>query len=266
MALVAVLLSTHVASAASPQFANISQDDFDNIVRELSANGMFHSVTPASSMGSILGLEVGVVGGITKTPEIDRLVRNAGGSGMDKFPHAGLLGVISTPLGFTGEVVFVPKIAGSGVDYSSAGAAVKWVPTDKALPLFPLNVAVRAFYTQSTVSYAQTVTDVDSGTTANSDVDFTSKTMGAQLLVSPKLIPILEPYVGVGTVKSDGRMNISGSSSFFNFTSNQSAKSSPTSTQLLAGLDVRLLLLGFGFEYSKVFKTETMTAKVSLKF
>lgn len=262
---VAALLPA-VAKADNPQFSNLSQDDFDNIVRELSANGMYHSVTPASSMGTIFGLEVGVVGGITKTPEIERLVRNAGGSGMDKFPHAGLLGVISTPFGFTGEVTLIPKIATQGVDFSAVGAAVKWVPTDKALPLFPLNVALRAFYTQNSLSYSQTVTDVQSGVTADSDVDFTAKTMGAQLLVSPKLIPIIEPYIGIGTVKSDGRMNISGSSSFFNFTSDQSAKSSPSSTQLLAGLDVRLLLLGFGFEYSKVFKTETMTAKVSFKF
>ena len=254
------------AHAASPQFANVSQGDFDNIVRELSANGMFHSVTPASSMGSILGLEVGVIAGVTRTPEIDRLVRNAGGSKMDKFPHAGLLGVISTPVGFTGEVVFIPKLAAEGVDYSSAGAAIKWVPTDKALPLFPLNVAIRAFYTQNTVSYSQTVTDTQTAAVSQSDVDFTGKIMGAQLLLSPKLIPILEPYIGIGTIKADGRMSMTGSSTFFNFTTARTAKSSATTTQLLAGLDIRLLLLGIGFEYSNAFKTETMTAKLSFKF
>jgi hypothetical protein len=260
-------LLTPSAQAATPQFSNLSQDDFDDIVRELSANGMFHSVTPASSMASIIGLEVGVIGGITKTPDIDRLVKRAGGSdGLDKFPHAGLLGVISTPFAFTGEVVLIPKLAAQGVDFSTAGAAVKWVPTDRALPLFPLNVAIRAFYTQTTVSYSQTVTDVNTSSTSYSDIDFTGKVMGAQILVSPKLIPILEPYVGLGALKADGRMNISGSNSFFNFTTSQSAKSSPSTTQLLAGLDVRLILLGFGVEYSRAFETETFTGKFSFKF
>lgn len=267
--LVSTLLTCALApsvASADPSFSNLSQTDYDNIVRDLSANGAFHSVTPPSSMGQILGIEVGLAAGITKTPHIDELVRRNGGDGMDMFPHAGLLGVLSTPLGFTGEVVFVPKIEASGVKYSTAGFAVKWVPTDKALPLLPINIAVRAFYSKNSVSYSQTVTDVQSGITADSEVDYTGNVYGAQLLVSPKLIPILEPYIGVGQLKGEGRMHIAGNSSFFNFTDSQSATSFADTTQFLAGLDVRLLLIGLGVEYSRAFKTESVTAKLSFKF
>jgi hypothetical protein len=257
-AIVTLILLATKAYAATPTFNNLTQAEFNKIMREFSANSSWHSVTPPSSMGNIFGLELGVVAGTTNTPDIDAIVKQtAPGTDVKMIPHASLLGVVSIPFGITAEVMMLPKFDISGLTYQQYGGALKWTT---GLMVLPVNLAVRGFMTKSELTFKQTVSSVDTTITQDGSVS------GLQLMVSPKLIPIIEPYAGIGYVSATSKMTAVGSSSIFGFTSAQSAEFKPTSTQLILGADVRLLLIGFGFEYERSFETESLTAKFSLKF
>jgi hypothetical protein len=252
-----ILLATN-AYAAIPTFNNLSQSDFDKIMREFSASSSWHSATPPSSMGTLFGFELGLVAGTTYTPDIDAIVKQtSAGTDVKMLPHASLLGAVSIPFGITAEVMMLPKLDMSGLTYQQFGGALKWTT---GLMLLPVNLAVRGFMTKSELTFKQTVSTVDTTITQDGSVS------GLQLMVSPKLIPIIEPYAGIGYLTASSKMTAVGSSSIFNFTSGQSAESKPTSTQFIVGADVRLLLIGFGFEYERSFETESLSGKLSLKF
>ncbi len=253
---------------ATPTLPYISQTDFNNIIRELSANTSYHSVTPASSMGSIWGFELGVVGGITNTPSINSLVQEASpGTDASYFPHAALLGAVTVPFAITGEILYVPTETISGVSYQSSGLAVKWTASDVLLPISPVNVALRGFYSSNSIGFSQTIQNPSTnGQAVNASMGYTGHVTGLQLMVSPKL-PIIEPYGGVGLLSGNGSLNVSGTSgTIFNYTSAQSQSSNPSTFQWFVGADIHLLLFGLGLEYTNEFGTSTYTGKVSLKF
>lgn len=267
--LVPLLMSLAPSLAmAAFSFPQLSQDNLDNVERTIAANTTLHDALPASSMGSIFGFELGVVAGVTKSPDINALVQQVSPStDAGYLPHAGLTGGVTIPGGITFEGMFLPKQSFSDISYQQYAFALKWTMTD-GIMILPLNLAVRGFYAKSQLDFNQTVTDPNtSQPVAVSGTNAMSVT-GAQLLVSPKWLPILEPYAGVGYLRASGEMSVSGATTgtMFSFTTNQSASSSPTSTQLLLGLDVRLLLIGFGAEWSRAFGTDTYTGKLSIKF
>lgn len=266
--LLTLTLTFSLASRAdTPALPTLSQSDFDNVIRELSANSLFNSVTPASSLGALFGIEAGMTFGVTNTPEINRLVNNQlPGTKADYFPHASLLAAVTFPIAVTAEVLYVPQVSAQGVKYDQYGAALKWTPTDGVL-LLPLNLSVRGFMTKTKVQFNQIINNASTGNTnVDTQVTYEGDVKGIQLLASPKVIPILEPYVGIGQYYASGSLGVSGTADLFNFTTAQNASSSPSSTAMLVGLDVRLLLLSFGLQYEKAFETAAYTGRLSLRF
>lgn len=254
------------AHADTPTFDNLTDEDFDKISKEFSANSTLHSVMGAGSLGSIFGFQVGLTGGITKTPETDAIVkRSAPSSSVQAFPHAALLAAVTIPFGLTAEATFIPQINSSGFEYNQYAGALKWTMTDNILSILPLNIAVRGFLSKTTMSFSQVI---NNSSTGNQNVDATVKydgtVTGLQLLASPKLIPIIEPYVGVGVLSGNSKLSSSIGSVFAS--GSTSKEVSPTSTQFLLGADIRLLLIGAGVEYSRAFGTESYTMKFSLGF
>lgn len=262
-----LFIASSAAFGAGPGFTNLTQDDFDKVINELSANSTFHSVTGAGSLGSVFGVEVGLVGGLTNTPEINRLSKTVDASAdVGRLPHASLLAAVSVPLGFTGELLVFPSVSVGDIKYQQFGGAIKWTATE-ALVL-PFNLAARAFITKNEISFKQTL---NNATTGNVPVEVTvaqeNSQAGLQLLVSPNL-PVFEPYAGIGIVSAKGKVAMTGATTgtIFGFTSAQNAESSPSSTQYLLGLNVNLLILNIGIEYSRAFGTDSYNAKFGFKF
>ena len=262
-----LFIASSAAFGAGPGFTNLTQDDFDKVINELSANSTFHSVTGAGSLGSVFGVEVGLVGGLTNTPEINRLSKTVDASAdVGHLPHASLLAAVSVPLGFTGELLVFPSVSVGDIKYQQFGGAIKWTATE-ALVL-PFNLAARAFITKNEISFKQTL---NNATTGNVPVEVTvaqeNSQTGLQLLVSPNL-PVFEPYAGIGIVSAKGKVAMTGATTgtIFGFTSAQNAESSPSSTQYLLGLNVNLLILNIGIEYSRAFGTDSYNAKFGFKF
>lgn len=257
------------ARAATPAFQSLTQDDVDKIEREMLANTTMHSVLPPSSLGSIFGFEVGVVGGITRSPEITNEVHRVNSStDVPAIPHAGLVGAVTIPGGLTVEAQYLPKMTMSDLTYQQYALALKWTLTDTGLMAFlPINIAIRGMYARSELTFNQNVNDSLLGT-VSVGVTNTGRVTGGQLLVSPKLIPIIEPYFGVGYLSASGSLSQSVATTPSIFTSSvTSMDSSPTSTQIIAGLDAKLFfVLGFGLEYSRAFNTDSYTGKLSFKF
>jgi len=227
-----------------------------------------HNALPPSSMGSIFGFEVGVVGGLTQSPGINQQVQRISPStNAGTVPHAGLVAAVTVPGGITVEGLYLPKLTAAEFSYQQYALALKWTMTD-GLFLLPVNLAARGFYAKSMLEFSQTLTDPTS--TLQVPVTGTNHTSvtGLQLFLSPKLIPVIEPYVGIGLLSASGTLATSGATAatLFSFSSNTSAGSASSSTQLFAGIDVRLLLVGLGLEWSRAFGTDSYTAKFSFKF
>lgn len=244
----------------------ISQTQFNDTIRELSANGNWASVTPPSSLGSIFGVELGVVGGATDTPSLDAIVYQQSGQNLKLLPHASLMAQLTIPLAITFEATYVPKTTLSGASYQMTGGAVKWTPTD-GIMILPVNLAFRGFYTSTELSFSQTINNVTVTTPVTGTIKYGGQVSGVQVMVSPKLIPILEPYAGVGYLTGKGKFDVTASTgTIFDFTSSQSSEATNSSSQVFFGLDIRLLLLSFGAEYSQAFGTKTYNARLSLRF
>lgn len=261
------LIIAEPSHAAGPGFNNLSQSDFDNAIRELSGNSTYHSVTGAGSLGALFGIEVGVVAGLTTTPEINTLSKSVDPSAdVGRLPHASFLAAVSVPMGFTVEALLFPSISVGDIKYQQFGGSVKWTSGD--ILMLPFNLAARAFITKNEMSFGQTLNNASTGNVNVAvDVKQENSQFGLQLLASPNL-PLIEPYVGIGQVSAKGSLNVSGATTgtIFGFTSAQSAESSPSSTQFILGINANLLLMNVGLEYNRVFSTDSYNFKFGFRF
>lgn len=246
--------------AQSLTFDNISQEELESILDEFSANFHHTSVSGASTLGRLFGFELGLVAGATKTPKIEKIVKQQDPSAKaEALPHAHLLGVLTVPLGITAEIGIVPKVGDEDFKFSRMSAAVKWTATETLLSDLPVSLALKAHYTK---------VDLDMDQTLNNQpvtVGFEDSVFGLNFLVS-KNLAIVEPYLGLGYLSADGEMSVTGNTSIFNFTSATSASSKESSFQYLLGAEVKLVFLKLGLEYSRQFETDRYSAKLAVYF
>lgn len=259
MTLLVLAVVLPIGAKADITFDDISKKDLENIIQDFGSVFTHTSVSPASSLGEVFGFEVGVVAGLAETPEVEKLVKEVDPSTEVSFlPHAGILGAVSVPMGFKFELVFLPKMDTEDVEVDHKSFAVQWTMTDTVLPL-PVDLAVKAHKSMTSMSYSQTVNSV------MTDVDLENDVTGLMLLASKKLA-IFEPYFGIGMVKADGDMTLSGSQEFFNFTDSQSATADMSGLHIVAGFNVNVLVLRLGFEAGQVFDAKRASAKLSFYF
>jgi hypothetical protein len=119
------------------------------------------------------------------------------------------------------------------------------------------------------MDYTQRVTNgTPGGIPVDATIEFDNSMYGAQFLVSRKFL-VFEPYVGLGYVKAKGDLSVNAATApnaYIFASGEKSASSKPSSAQLLAGLDVRLLFLALGAEYQKSFGTSSLTGRLSFRF
>ena len=256
-----VFLVAGFNAKASIGFSSLTDDQLTDLTKEFSANFMHKSGQGAAGLGSIFGFEFGIVGGTTSTPKLDAIVKNSSAAnGLTQIASAGIYGAVTIPFGITGELAMVPKAGNDDGNYQSTSVALK-LSIDGLIPVLPLNFSARGFSSTSKFSFTQSQSGVV-GT-----VDNKNTVTGIQFLLSPKL-PLLEPYGGVGFINGKNDLEVTGTGTVFNssVTTGQSSSKSVSSTQVLAGVNVKLLLMGFGVEYSKAFDSSSVTAKFGFGF
>ncbi|HEY1078874.1 MAG TPA: DUF6588 family protein [Bdellovibrio sp.] len=244
---------------AAPTFTNINSQDFEDISKEMAANFTHNSMLGAAKMGSLLGVQVGLVAASTATPKTNDIVKRNSGAELSNIYNAGLLVAVGIPFGIAFEGVLLPETKASGASFSVTSLAVKYNIND-VIPVLPLNLALRGFYSTANFKFDQTVSSV------NSSVENKTTVSGVQLLLSP-MTPLIDPYVGVGVVNASNTLEASGSAIFDpSYTSSQSESKNLTGTQILAGVDLNLLLIKIGAEYSQAFGTSKYGLKLAVGF
>ncbi len=254
------LLIASAKSYAGPAFTTIDSADLEKITQDFSAHFAHRTVTGAESYGNIFGFEVGLLGGSTQTPQINTISEASGGGSLSSLIQTGLMAGVSIPFGLTFEYAFLPQVNQSGVDFKWSSAALKWQLND-LIPVLPINLALKLASSSTDLSFEQTVL------AATGKVTSTTQVTEIGLYLSPA-IPIFEPYVGLSTLSSTGKLNYQGTGTIFDsaLTTSNQAETSPQSTKLTLGALVNLGLLKFGAEYVSLYNTSGYSAKLSFGF
>lgn len=262
--LISIALFTFLGHAQDLKFQNIDQADMKKVVNDFSAVLNHSSVSGASSLGTIFGFEVGVMGGITNTKRIDELVDESSGQNQkaDQIPHAAIVGALTVPAGITVEGSFLPKVGGDDFKVQNMSLGVKWTPTDVFLD-WPVSVAIKAHFTKSQAEFKQTISNVDT------NFDYDNNITAFTLLVSKNFV-MVEPYFGVSLLSAKGDLDVTGSSTVFDTSAfgagTTSASASTTSTGFMLGAEVKLLIFKFGAEYANLFGTSRYSGKLAFYF
>lgn len=249
-----LLLSSAKVGAQSLAFNQLSTGQADSIIKEFSANFTHSSVSGASTLGDIFGLQVGLMAGLTQSDEIKKLAESANSSAdVNQLPHAGVLVLASVPLGFSFEASIVPKIGSEDFKFRNLGVAVKWTSD-----MLPVLLAVKAHMMKTDLDFKQTVSNV------TSTVSFENQVSGVLLQASQKL-GIIEPYAGIGFLRGKGSFDVSGTTSFFQsgvttYSGNQ------TGSQIQLGAEINLLIFRMAFEYGRQFGLNTFNSKLAFSF
>lgn len=248
------------SAAAEIQLQQVDESDFKKIIGDFSANSLHTSVSGAGTLGDIFGFEIGLVGGITKTPEIDRIVKeNSPGESAEQIPHGELIGILTVPLAITVEAGFVPKVGSDEFKYSTWTLAGKWTPTELFFEL-PVDLAVKAYVTEASIDASTTISGVPT------DYSFDNSLMGITGFVSKDFI-FAAPYFGFGMVNAKGELSATGTAVFdTTYTASQSASEKDSSSVIILGSEFKLLVVKLGVEWTKVFDTDRYSAKLSFFF
>lgn len=258
------------ALADVPALSNVTQAELDSISKEFSANFVHTVVAPAKSLGHTWGFEVGVMGGITSTPDLEAIVKRVSPSTtVDKIYHGGALGMLTIPYDLTFEATYFPKKSISGITADSYSAGLKWTGTNM-FPISPwLDLAARVHYSNAGLSYSQSSTI--SSAVVNGSINVDTTVWGANITASSDIL-IFEPYIGVGFLKSDTEVqfNATGTGTIFatsvSLSGGNSVSVSNSSAHLFAGVQLDLFLAHISAEWASAFGTNSYTGKVSFYF
>jgi hypothetical protein len=247
--------------ASGPTFSQLTQSQYKDVVRDFSAVTAHTSVSPASSLGTVFGFEVGLVAGAAQTPEIKDLANTADpGSDVSMLPNAGVLAAMTFPLGFTAEALILPKMDISGVKVSNTSVAVKWTFTD-VFPVLPLDMALKLSSTSSKTDFSGTVP-----VAGNVDFNYKNKMMGVTLEASKKLT-IFEPYANIGIINTKGSLGVSDNHVFDpSYTTGTSVSEKLSGMQYAVGANFNVLVMKLGIEAGKVFSSTRAAVKLSFYF
>ncbi|MFP5519718.1 MAG: DUF6588 family protein [Bdellovibrionia bacterium] len=254
-----LLLSLSTAHA-DPTFTNITSDDFEDISMDMSANFTHNSMLGASKMGTVFGVQAGLALASTSTKRTNDIVKRNADADMPNLYNAGLMAAVGIPFGIAFEAILFPETELGGAKLSSTSLGLKY-NLNEVIPILPVNLALRGIYSTSKMSFEQTVSSV------TNKIENSNTVSGLQLLFSP-MLPVVEPYVGIGLLSGNNKLSVSGTGTIFDssFSTSQSESKNVSTTQILAGVDVSLLLLKIGVEYSNAFGTDRYGLKLSLGF
>lgn len=252
-------------------FANINLDDLNEtdvgeISKEFAANFTHTSVGAASANGSVFGLSFGIIGGVTKSPTLDRISKSVdANSDISKIPHGGVFAEVTAPLGFVFETVTVPEVDTSDVAFEHTSMAIRW-DISELLTFLPVDLAVRAHISDSYLSYSDTVNNSSTGNVdVNTEIKWASETTGWNVSFGKRLATA-EGWIGYGRVESDVAITATNSVSILNFTSDTNFTQKTKGGHFFMGTNVFFMGLKYGIEYSKIMGLDKTTVRLSLSF
>lgn len=268
-----IIILCAVCTLTVPAFAeknvftdkDFGQAEFELVSKDLAAAFAHTTNSGGSSLGSLWGVEVGIVVGALKSDNLQDAAQSITGDKEEDLaylPYAGIVAGIALPFSIGAELSLVPKIDLDDGSFSNSSIGLRWSVTD-FIPIVgtfsPLKIAARA-------SYGTTKMDYSFSTTANSTetADFEIKTKEFGLIAGLNFF-LVEPYLGVSTVKSNSTLNAATDFTFSGIISNRTLESDPSGTRAVLGVLLKLSFSRFGLEASTLHSSTRYTFKMSLK-
>jgi len=248
------LLST-AAVASDIQFNNLTTKDIENVGREFSAN-FVHTGVSAPETDGVWGIEVGVIGGRSKSPDLSDVIEASGGSGSDfeTLYHAAAMARAHFPFDLFAEMTILPEREISEVTIKSNSFEIGW--NAGAFFNLPLDLAIGVNRSNSEISFSQTQP-------VQTDISLESKTTVMWVGVS-KTFLFVTPYLKFGAAKSESDF---ASTVDILVDTNKTKESVDNSGGYLAfGANLQFAFFKIGAEISKVMDVGRASGKISLDF
>lgn len=254
-----LLLTSFSALAGGPAIQNVSKGDLNDVGREFAVN-FSHTAVAAPETDGVWGVEVGVVGGMTRTPGFSDVVTKAGEDGK-KFKngyHAALMARAHFPLDIFAEFSALPTQKISDVSVSSMSGALGW----NAGGFFelPLDLALGVNVSRGNVKFDQTISSVD--TTIKMTADSRVYWVGVS-----KTFLFFTPYLKAGFASTDADVKLSGSTTnIFTYTASTSQSTSASGRYVALGANLQFFFVKLGFEASQTIGVTRYSGKLSVDF
>ena len=259
--LVAAVATLSLSAFADIQLGDLSKSDVQKVGNEFAVN-FAHTTVSAPETSGLWGVEVGVVGGATKSPGLEKVVDASGGDGKDfkSIYHGGLMARVHLPLEIFLEATALPKREISDVNVKSGSFGIGW----NAGGFFnlPLDLSVGVNRSRADISFHQ---DADAANSIpESNIKVKTQNTIAWVGVS-KTFLVFTPYVKVGMARSEADVKTD-ATGIFNYTAKMKETVDKNGGYFAFGANLQLLFLKFGAEIAQQNGVKNATGKVSFDF
>lgn len=260
--LASTLLTSLAAHSESIQLNNLSRDDVKDVSIEFGGN-FAHTTVSAPETDGAWGVEVGLVGGKTKSPNFSDVIKASGGDGSDfeSIYHAGLMARVHFPYDIFIEGSLLPEQEFDDVKIKSQSFSIGW--NLGGFFNLPVDVAIGFDHGRGEVKFHQNADNTTTPITPEADVKFKTKTNVYWVGVS-KTFWIATPYVKVGTSSIEGDLNATGNILGYGASSKDNVKMS--GSFLAGGVNLQLGFIKLGIEGSQIQDARRFSGKLSFDF
>jgi hypothetical protein len=259
-ALLLGLVSLSAQAGNTPSLSNLTQGEADSIAKNFGNAIVFRSLEPPSSNGKIWGFGIGLAVDVTSAGDVNSVLRAHGGQDISVLPAGDIVATLQGPFGIGAEMGFLPRMSISGFSFKRTAFNAKWTFTDLLLrDKTPFDAALRLGFGKNEFNYGQTISGVQD------TVSFDSKALRAELAMSRKFL-FIEPYIGLGLLKTSSTLSNTATTTLFNFQLSDSYDYSKSSFLFNVGTEVRLIFLTIAAQVEWAFGETTTSAKLGLKF
>ena len=244
------------AFAADIELDNLSKKQVEDVTTEFAVN-FSHTAVAAPETDGNWGVEVGVVGGQTGSPDLKDTIESSGSDGSDfkSVYHAALMARAHFPFDLYAELSVLPEREISDVTVAAQGIGLGW--NLGAYFGWGLDVALGLNASNSEVDLKQNISGADS------KVNVESQTRIAYIGVS-KVFPIVTPYLKFGVAKQES--DLKATTQIFTYTGDEKDTATKSGSYLAAGLNVQLAFFKLGAEWSQTLDVKRVSGKLSLDF
>jgi hypothetical protein len=250
--------------AGPPQLENLSTSDVEKVGNEFAVN-FAHTTVSAPETDGLWGIEVGIMGGTTRSPNLKKVINSSGGEGEDfkSIYHAGVIARAHFPFDIFLEGSILPEREISDVEVSSGSIGGGW--NAGAFFGLPLDLAVGGSTSTGKVSFDQEpTTSIPSEATITVDTKTTLLWVGAS-----KKFLFITPYAKVGYAHTQAEIKVDtevGNGTIFADTNKQNEEVDKNGGYLALGANLQLTILKIGLEFNQMNGVKTATGKLSLDF
>ena len=248
-------------------FTCFDQEDADKVFKDLTSAFAPTTVSGASSLGKIFGVELGLVVSASRAPNTQEVLDSYGSDfEIPGIPMAGISGILTLPYGIGIESTIIPKIdIGDEGSFESLNLGARWTITDM-FPMGLLKIAVRTSLIKSSATFNYEEDTGGALGTVNETADFDVEVfeVGAVIGLNFKVV---EPYIGASDLQARGSILATG-------TSNSGTlpllavdeEAEAAGLRAYAGVLFKLPLLRIGAEVATFEGVERGSVKIAFKF